>query len=69
MSQCKDNKAIDSVKQNIINGTLICGKKGGGNWLKVDRPGDTDYEICEMDQNLCQTDPNSKSGDKCPNSG
>ena len=44
----------------MINGTVFCGKKSpefsqkdGGSWLTVDRPGDTDSEICKRDQGLC----------------
>jgi len=75
--QCRDEPAVEGVRQTVTDGVTICGKIAAPKssaatpadeyltYLTIDRPRDTDAEICRTDPALCYDDA-IRSGDKCP---
>lgn len=63
--ECKDIPGIGPKVQNVILGKKICGKRLGLSWKNIQRPTDTNKQICQKDRWFCQNEA-VKSGDVCP---
>lgn len=50
--RCQTIEAVGPVKQQSIEEAMICGKRENS-FLTIDRPTDTNAEVCKMDRLFC----------------
>ena len=61
MTKCKTINKVDPIKQT----TVVCAKKSKTTYLAVDRPSDTNSEVCKDYPDFCDRDKSLRSGDIC----
>ena len=62
---CQTRPKVNPIEQDVILGKRICGGMMRETWANIQRPTDTDHEICERDRVFCEH-YNVQSGDVCP---